>query len=500
VIGQHRRAIPIPSEDFQERLTRQRPLDRVVPTVRPSDGRHHRLPGVQEWFWPLGNFCSPVGVYSTRGFDVGEKIWKATKLILLGLLGLVVALVGSGLIYRAWYQHQAAKILTITSPNGIDEAMYVPIGGTLQWITIRGQDRNNPVILMVHGGPGVTHSGFAVSFVPWEKDFTVVQWDQPGAGRTFAQERRFPSDLTIESMAKDGVSVAEFLRTHLQKNRIIVLGWSWGSILGVHMVQSRPDLFAAYVGTGQLVNVQAGEAIVYSRVLASARGMGNLRAIRELESTGPPPYKTQTALGTQRKWASILAGDKTPIVKITEFTLLAPRTSLLDAWSSLSGIVASQNHFLGPTMQGEMMKVNLAASHRSFVLPIFVFQGANDDVAPVELAQIYVDSITAPQKQIVLIAGAGHDAIITKTGDFLDLLVQRVRPLAFQPEATTGTTRPLPLALLMRLPGAERQSRFRVGDRPRVIAPNALLAQHEACRGALGLLNAGETNDVGAAW
>jgi len=266
------------------------------------------------------------------------------------------------------------------------------------------------------------------------------------------------------------------------------------------MVQSRPDLFAAYVGTGQLVNMQAGEAIVYSRVVASARGMGNLRAIRELESTGPPPYKTQTALGTQRKWASILAGDKTPIVKIAEFTLLAPRTSLLDAWSSLSGIVASQNHFLGPTMQGEMMKVNLAASDRSFALPIFVFQGANDDVAPVELAQIYVDSITAPQKQIVLIAGAGHDAIITKTGDFLDLLVQRVRPLAFQSEATTGTTRPLPLALLMRLPGAERQSRFRVGDGPRVIAPNALLAQHEACRGALGLLNAGETDDVGAAW
>jgi pimeloyl-ACP methyl ester carboxylesterase len=116
----------------------------------------------------------------------------------------------------------------------------------------------------------------------------------------------------------------------LHKDRIIILGWSWGSILGVHMVQARPDLFAAYVGTGQIVNTQAGEALVYSQVLASAQGMGNRRAIQELESIGPPPYKTQTALGTQRKWASILAGDEAPIVKITGFTLLAPRTSLAD--------------------------------------------------------------------------------------------------------------------------------------------------------------------------
>lgn len=366
---------------------------------------------------------------------MGERIWKAAKLILLGLLGLVVSLIGSGLIYRAWYQHRAAKILTIATPNGIDEAMFVPIGGTLQWITIRGQDRNNPVVLMVHGGPGVTHSGFAVSFEPWEKDFTIAQWDQPGAGRTFAQaERRFPPDLTIESMATDGVSVAEFLRIHLHKDRIIILGWSWGSILGVHMVRSRPDVFAAYVGTGQIVNMQAGEALAYSHVLAEARGMGNRRAIQELESIGPPPYKTQGALGTQRKWASILAGDKSPILKIAEFTLLAPRTSLGDAWSSLSGIVASQNHFLGPTMEGEMMKVDLAASDKDFAVPIFVFQGANDDFTPVELAREYVDAITAPQKQFVLIANAGHDAIVTKSREFLGLLVQRVRPLAIQPE------------------------------------------------------------------
>ena len=93
-------------------------------------------------------------------------------------------------------------------------------------------------------------------------------------------------------------------------------------------------------------------------------------------------------------------------------------------------------------MQGEMMKVDLTASDRNFAVPIFVFQGANDDFTPVQLAQEYVDSITTPQKQFVLIKNVGHDAIITKSGEFLQLLVQRVRPLAIQPEPANRTAQP----------------------------------------------------------
>jgi pimeloyl-ACP methyl ester carboxylesterase len=328
--------------------------------------------------------------------------------------------------------------MAINTPNGIDEAMVVRIDGIDQWITVRGQDRDNPVILMLHGGPGVTNCGFAVSFVPWEKDFTIVQWDQPGAGRTFGRaERIFPRGLTIESMTRDGIEVAEFLKTHLHKDRVIILGWSWGSVLGIHMVQSRPDLFSAYVGTGQIVNMQAGEAIVYARVLDAARSEGNSRAIKELESVGPPPYKTQAALGTQRKWAATLTGGTNPILEIAELALLAPRTSLGDAWSFMSGVLASQNHFLGPSMDGEMMKVDLADGNKDFAIPIFVFQGADDDFTPAQLAQAYVEGIRAPQKRFILITGAAHDAVITRSDEFLELLVRRVRPLAVESESIT---------------------------------------------------------------
>jgi pimeloyl-ACP methyl ester carboxylesterase len=103
---------------------------------------------------------------------------------------------------------------------------------------------------------------------------------------------------------------------HLHTNKIILLGWSWGSIIGVEMARKRPEIFTAYVGTGQIVNEQAGEAISYAKVLAKAHAQGDQRAVGEIEA-GPPPYTKQSDLGTQRKWSSIYAGEPTPIVEIT---------------------------------------------------------------------------------------------------------------------------------------------------------------------------------------
>lgn len=360
-------------------------------------------------------------------------LWKTAKLLLWGFLGITLVLTGSGFVYRAWHQHQADKALTIRAANGIDEAMFVPINGISQWITIRGRDRNNPVVLMLHGGPGLTNDGFAVSFVPWEKDFTVVQWDQPGAGHTFARAgRRFPPELTIDGISEDGAAVAEFLRTHLHKDKLILLGWSWGSILGIRMVQAHAALFSAYVGTGQFVNVQAGESIAYARVLATARARGDRRAIQELESIGPPPYKSQAQLGGQRKWAMTFENGTTPIAELAGLALFAPRSSLGDGWGFLSGVVASQNHFLGPDMQGELMKVNLTAGSMDFAVPIFIIQGAEDDFTPAELARAYVGEISAPQKAYVPIEGAGHLVLITHRNEFLRVMNERVRPLANQ--------------------------------------------------------------------
>ena len=138
---------------------------------------------------------------------------------LLVLIVVVLAVLACGLAYRAWRQSQAAAAMTIATPDGIDEATFLTIGNTRQWISIRGQDRRRPVVLMVHGGPGASHGGMAPSFVPWERDYVVAQWDQPGAGRTFgAAGRLFDGSLTIERMTADGIRVVEYLENHLRQN------------------------------------------------------------------------------------------------------------------------------------------------------------------------------------------------------------------------------------------------------------------------------------------
>jgi pimeloyl-ACP methyl ester carboxylesterase len=353
-------------------------------------------------------------------------------MIVKGLLslGLVfVLLLGAGLIYRAWLLRQSEEALKIPGPAGIDEAMFIEVGGTWQWVTIRGRDRANPVVLMIHGGPGASNGAFSVELLPSENEFTIVQWDQPGTAKSFARAGgRIEADLTIDGVAEEGIQVAEFLKTHLHKEKMILLGWSWGSIIGVEMARKRPGLFAAYVGTGQIVNEQAGEAISYAKVLASERARGDRQAVKELEA-GPPPYKKLADVGNQRKWSSIYAGDPSPAMQLIKFALLTPRYSLGDAWSYVSGFMASQNHFLGPNMEGEFMKVDLTAGNMAFALPVFIIQGAEDVWTPAELSRAFVERLTAPEKAFIPIDGAGHTALVRNTSAFLKVMRERVRPI-----------------------------------------------------------------------
>ena len=223
--------------------------------------------------------CSVLRILGDRGL---VKYLLAGGLALCALTRSLDAQTPTDSVYRkfdaflSFVQARNAKQYAIASPTGIDEASYVPIGGIEQWVTIRGQDRANPVILFVHGGPGdVTNPWTFRIFAPWEELFTVVQWDERGAGRTLAKSGPgIASTLTIDRMAHDGIELAEYLRQHLGKPKIIVVAHSFGSLLALRMVLQRPDLFYAYVGTGQVADETRNYAV----------------ALAELQQVGPPPY------------------------------------------------------------------------------------------------------------------------------------------------------------------------------------------------------------------
>ena len=166
------------------------------------------------------------------------------------------------------------------------------------WINRPPSEENTPYtftpcvsFLLTRTGPGdVTNPWTFAIFAPWEKQFTVVQWDQRGAGRTLRKSGPSVSPtVTVARMVRDGIELSEYLRKHLGKDKIIAVCHSFGSILGVGMVRARPELFYAYVGTGQVADETRNYSAAYDAMLKKARATNNPEAIADMTRVGHRP-------------------------------------------------------------------------------------------------------------------------------------------------------------------------------------------------------------------
>ncbi len=330
---------------------------------------------------------------------------------------------------RAFVSQRNEQYYRITSAHGIDEARYVSLGGIEQYISIRGEDRDNPVILFLHGGPGdATNPWGYLAFRPWLKYFTVVQWDQRGAGRTLHKSGPgIAATITIERLTQDGIELADELRKSLRKDKVILVGHSWGSTLGLFMAKARPDLFYAFVGTGQVADATRNYAVAYEELLKKARALQDHTAIEELRAIGPPPYPDSRGWAIQRKWSNFFEHADLFINAMFGAALSAPGYTLADIGDWWDGQDLSGQQLIPQTS-----KLDSRALGGQFAIPVYVIQGAEDFTAPTRLAKEFVASIRAPHKEFVTIPGAGHFAVFMKSDEFLRELVARVRPLATQ--------------------------------------------------------------------
>lgn len=267
-----------------------------------------------------------------------------------------------------------AREYAINSAKGVDDASYVSIGGIEQWVTIRGEDRSNLVLLFLHGGPGdVTNPWSFAMFAPWEAHFTVVQWDQRGAGRTLRKSG--PSvapTMTLDRMTQDGIELTEYLCKHLEKRKVILVAHSFGTILGLRMIRERPDLFFAYVGTGQVADETRNYTVAYEALLKKARAAGNQQALNELKSIGPPPYTSGPGYQVQRKWANRFEGADRFLYGTIGLALVAPGNSVQDRNDSIDGQTLSGERLVPQTRSGTMKDLGL-----KFESPIFFFLRGN---------------------------------------------------------------------------------------------------------------------------
>jgi len=329
--------------------------------------------------------------------------------------------------YRAWRQHRNAAEYAITTPNGIQEAQFIPVGGIEQWVSIRGEDRANPVLLFLHGGPGNSILPLEPVFRAWEKHFTMVQWDQRGAGKTFGRNGIDEQPMTVARFVQDGIEVAEYLRTHLHKHNVVLLGHSWGTEIGMQMAVARPDLFSAYVGTGQVVSIAEKETYIYEDALQRLRAAGDRKGIRALEEIGAPPYRNNHDLEVQRHWSERydIPAERDLRAHFTPMVAFAPDFSLRDIYNLLYA-----SEWTAQALFADEERFDARTCCMSFRVPVFVFNGDHDTITPAELVSPWFDALRAPSKQLHVMKDAGHSAVLTEPDAFLELLLRYVRPVA----------------------------------------------------------------------
>jgi pimeloyl-ACP methyl ester carboxylesterase len=311
----------------------------------------------------------------------------------------------------------------------IDQSFFVPLGGLDQWISIRGDDRRNPVLLVVHGGPGEAQWPQAVHYRSWEESFIVVQWDQRGAGHTYGRYGEKTPDITLDRISKDGVELADYLCRTLSKKKIIVLGHSWGSIIAVSMVQRRPELFAAYVGTGMVGSWKGSIKVKYDLALAKLRADGDAASVKELEASGPPdPNDANKVFAFNDRVYPLWAPSDVAWIK----SLRADAPRLKAAYPKDFKDFEEGFKFSVDKAVPDQKATDLPATASRIGTAFFVIQGRDDVITPTRDAVDYFNSVTAPYKKLVLIPNAGHFAFMTEPTAFLEALVKTVRPVAIE--------------------------------------------------------------------
>jgi pimeloyl-ACP methyl ester carboxylesterase len=315
--------------------------------------------------------------------------------------------------------------------QAVNEQGFVQIGGIAQWITIKGDDCANPIVLLVHGGPGNPMSLFAdTMYAGWEKHVTLVQWDQRGAGMTYGKNR--PSEdtpLTFQQIRDDGIEVATYLTRRLGQRKVIVMGGSWSSIIAIHMIKARPDLFTAYLGWSQMVSYKTNPPDTYSRLLTLARAAGDTDSVAKLEQLGAPPWKDPRSFGAMRridrKYEAVNT-QEAPKAWWTPAPLYATAQAQADY---TAGEDYSYLQFVGLHGDGMFATVDLPALGTDFQVPIFLLQGEEDLLTSPAIAKSYFDSLSAPRKAFVLLPRTGHDPNPIMIDAQYRLLTEQILPL-----------------------------------------------------------------------
>jgi proline iminopeptidase len=322
----------------------------------------------------------------------------------------------------------------IAVPDGLDERLEIPIGNTQQWISVRGRDRRNPIILMIHGGPASPE--MQTSWIwqgDWEDYFTVVQWDQRGAGKSYGvnDPAVVGPTLSLKRISEDAGEVVQYLRQRYAQDKIFVLGHSWGSLVGLTLAHQHPEWLYAYIGMGQVISGKENERVGYRLTLQLAEKQKNAAAVNELKSIAPYPELDGSVpvakIMLERKWSVSFGGltyGRKGLDFYSDLAELSPDYSLADVAAVDKGSELSL-----PRLLPDLLNFDFSDVIR-YRCPIFMFEGRYDLTTPSQVTAAWFKHVQAPKKGFVWFENSAHMIEVEEPGRVLVHLVQDVRPLA----------------------------------------------------------------------
>jgi pimeloyl-ACP methyl ester carboxylesterase len=323
-------------------------------------------------------------------------------------------------------------------PNSITSLEKIRLGGVDQWLIIRGQDVNKPVLLFLSGGPGASEAARVLRFnSELEKHFVVVIWEQRGCGKSYPSLNP-KSALTIDQYVADIVELTEMLSNRFDERKIYLVGHSWGAIIGLRAAQAHPNLFHAYVGTAQMVDVLETDQVIYEMVMEHSRQAGDTKFVQTLEAQGEPPYLGKSPI---QPYSTLFGREyaiyEAPNIKDPEYRrdgdilmlmLKQPEYGWLDRLYYLLGLMNTFN-----VVYPQLQEMDFRLDAFRLDLPVYLMLGRHDMNNPYQIPEEYFNLLEAPSKQLYFFEDSGHGMIWEEADKFHNLMINTVLTETYQP-------------------------------------------------------------------
>jgi pimeloyl-ACP methyl ester carboxylesterase len=312
----------------------------------------------------------------------------------------------------------------------IHEKTFIEIKDNKIGMFITGNSKTNPVLLFLHGGPGMPEYGLTKEYPTYLEDYFIVCWyEQRGAGISYNKENDI-KNITIENIVSDTIEVANYLRGRFKQDKIYIMAHSWGTLIGLKTIKQNPELFHAYIGIAQMASQFKSEQIAYEYMIEQYKKLDNKSMVKKLEkfalltlNTIPLNYAIfrdkpmhELGIGTTHTMKSVISGIFIPIMRNKEYTFF----ERINIWKAKSICLNKTN------LWETMMRTDLTEEIVSVDIPIYFFHGIYDYTVNYSLAKDYYDKITAPKKGFYTFDNSAHSPIFEEPEKVNKILIEDV--------------------------------------------------------------------------